>query len=656
MAFEAYSVAIKLSLTNMVSSGLQLIAKDLTGLEKNVVNLQDKFTALKMIGVGWGMKHIGDGMLGFLGKTVETSKEYTRQLSLMNAAGMSHLEIAKATSSAWATSKEVITSSASQNMTAIRELRSVFGKDHMDEAYAVLPQVQRTKAIMEALTGKEQHGVAFDMVKAIELGTKGAVTKESLLKQSEMMSKALMQFGGTLTVQDFHQALKYSRAAAPYMSDDFKYKYLPTLIQEMKTGHGGASSAGNVIASMYALVAGRQIPKELIANWQDAGLLKKGSVVADKHNRTTSKILPGGILGSDEFAENPYTWAQKYVAPAIKHLMATKHLSETDAFYALTKDRMKAFGLQTLVNKAAQFERDRKLIESGPSSYESYQRLLKTNPQLAQQALHSQWENVQARIGYEILPKLIPLAIKFADWLGGLAQWMEHHPNKLQALVIGFGTLGIGLDLLGRGLMAAGIIKLLGLGPMIASVFSGIGAALMFVGRALFLNPIGITITGIGVAAYLLWKNWDTVKPKLLAVWNWITDNMAALWSGIKSGFHTFVGWYLQGWQTLFNLLISGLNKILPTAMQISKMHFADDWNTPKASYSNEGRGYQPAVPGRSAQPLQVTTQINLDGRKIGEAVSKYQGRELNKPPSGTMGPDPSVTATYAPTLARAGY
>ncbi|WP_230371016.1 DDE-type integrase/transposase/recombinase [Paludibacterium denitrificans] len=163
MAFEAYSVAIKLSLTNMVSSGLGMIAKDLTGLEKNVVSLQDKFKALKMIGVGWGLSHIGSSMFGFMGKTVEASKEYTRQLSLMSAAGMSQLEIAKATSSAWQTSKDVITSSASANLTAIRELRSVFGKDHMSEAYALLPQVQRTKSIMEALTGKEQHGVAFDM-------------------------------------------------------------------------------------------------------------------------------------------------------------------------------------------------------------------------------------------------------------------------------------------------------------------------------------------------------------------------------------------------------------------------------------------------------------------------------------------------------------
>lgn len=614
MAFEAYNVAIKLSLTNMVSSGLGMIAKDLTGLDKNVVNLQEKFNALKMIGAGWGIAKIGDGMFGFLERSVETSKEYTRQLSLMNASGMSHLEIAKATGAAWATSKDVITSSTSQNLTAIRELRSVFGKDHMDEAYAVMPQVQRTKAIMEALTGKEQHGVAFDMVKAIELGTKGAVGKEGLLKQSEMMSKALMQFGGTLTVQDFHQALKYSRAAAPYMSDDFKFKYLPTLIQEMKTGNGGASSAGNVIASMFALVAGRQIPKDLIANWQAAGLIKSGYVVADKHNRTTSKILPGGIVGSGEFAENPYFWAQKYVAPAIKHLMASKHLSETDAFYALTKDRMKAFGLQTLVNKAAQFERDRKLIESGPTSYESYQRLLKTNPQLAQQAMHSQWENVQARIGYEILPKLIPLMIKFSDALADISGWMEKHPVKTKDIVYGFTAISVAFAVLGRVLMVAGFVKLFGLGPGLATFFSVIGKAVMFIGRAFIMNPIALTLVAIGLAAYTLWKNWDTIGPKIKKTWSDICDHIygwvAGLWEKIKSIFH--IGG--EGKAPAFNAA------------------------APNAPVTNPRIPHPPVapVPQKAQAAVQVHSVVKLDSKVLAESVTTHQAKQAARPSAGT--------------------
>lgn len=614
MAFEAYSVAIKLSLTNMVSSGLGMIAKDLTGLEKNVVSLQDKFKALKMIGVGWGLSHIGSSMFGFMGKTVEASKEYTRQLSLMSAAGMSQLEIAKATSSAWQTSKDVITSSASANLTAIRELRSVFGKDHMSEAYAVLPQVQRTKSIMEALTGKEQHGVAFDMVKAIELGTKGAVTKEGLIAQSEMMSKALMQFGGTLTVQDFHQALKYSRSAAPYLSNDFKFKYLPTLIQEMKTGHGGASSAGNVIASLYALVAGRQIPKELISNWQDAGLIKKGFVVADKHNRTTSKILPGGILGSPEFAENPYFWAQNYVAPAIKKLMTTKHLSEVDAYYALTKDRMKAFGLQTLVNKAAQFERDRKLIETGPTSIQSYQKLLKTNPQLAQQALDSQWQNVQARIGYEILPRLIPYMIKFADALDGIGQWMQKHPRQLQLLVGGFVGLGVAMSIVGKVLMAAGFIKLFGLGPALAGLLS-----------PMRLAAAAITGATTAFAAFVAFK----------------------------------VGYMIGTW--LNNEVLSPLVKFFSDGKALSlgdwiyqKVHGDGNDALGPTQYKIQN-GHAVPVPPKQQTPIQVHSTVTLDGKKVGEAVTKHQAREASRPPTGTSAIDPRMAQLY-PNLSSLNY
>ncbi|MFP3507899.1 hypothetical protein, partial [Burkholderia sp. SIMBA_062] len=80
--------------------------------------------------------------------------------------------------------------------------------------------------------------------------------------QAEMMSKAIIAMNGTVTVADFHQALKYSRSAAPYLSDDFKFNYLPTLIQEFKTGRGGASGAGNTIASLFGVIVGKMIPKD----------------------------------------------------------------------------------------------------------------------------------------------------------------------------------------------------------------------------------------------------------------------------------------------------------------------------------------------------------------------------------------------------------
>jgi hypothetical protein len=519
MAFN-YSVAIRLSVANLASAGVRLLAADLLKAHGAATNLQSRLAALKLAAVGYGMSKAGDGILGFLHKSVDASKDMVAQLSLMNAAGMTQRDIAQATAGAYRTSSDVMTTTVAENLKAIRELRSVFGAGKMGEILAVLPTVQRTKASLEALTGKEQEGVAFDMIKAIELGTKGAVTQAGLLRQSDEISRALMAFGGTLTVRDFHQAIKQSRAMAPYLSEEFKYLYMPTLMQELKTGpNAGAVQAGTAIASLGQVVVGQMIPKALITNWISSGLISADKIVRDPHNRTTSKVLPGGVIGQNEFAENPYLWAQRYAKPAVERLMAQQHLDQYGAILALTHNRVAAFALQTLINKSLQFERDKQLILKGGTGYQTYQKLAVTNPMLAEMAMHKQYQNILATIGYVILPKMLPFMVRFAGWLASLNQWMSQNPEKTKAIVIGLGVLGIALSLVGKLLMGIALLKFLGMVPMIIGLVTRLGTAL----AALFLgsNPIGWTIliiVGIMTVVILLYRNWSTIKPFLLKI------------------------------------------------------------------------------------------------------------------------------------------
>jgi hypothetical protein len=115
MSSFAYSVAIKLSVANLASQGVRILANDLLKAHGAATNLQGKLSALKMVAVGYGLDRAGQGILGFMGKSIDASKEYTRQLSLMSAAGMGQKDIAEATAQAWKTSQSVITSSAAEN-------------------------------------------------------------------------------------------------------------------------------------------------------------------------------------------------------------------------------------------------------------------------------------------------------------------------------------------------------------------------------------------------------------------------------------------------------------------------------------------------------------------------------------------------------------
>jgi len=583
---DVYKIGVRLSMVSNVGQMLGVLSKQFTGLNSSIANTQKGLARMKTAMAGALAVSAGVGVLDGFSKIVDASKEYTHQIALMNAAGFTHKELAGSIASAWQTSSKVITSSAQENLATIRELRSAFGKgEGMEHAYAVLPQVQRVSAMLESLTGKKQEHVGFDMIKAIELGTKGGVSIGAVMQQSEMMSRALMQFGGTLSVSDFHQNLKSSRAMAPYMTDDFKYNYLPTLMQEMKTKQmGGAGGAGTAIASLGQVVVGQMIPKALISNWIEAGLINKGSVVADPHNRTMSKILPGGVAGQNDFGANPYLWAQKYAMPAVNKLMAEKHLDQYGAILALTHNRVSAFALQTLINKSTQFERDRKLITEGPSSLSSYNTLLQKDPQMAQQALGNQWQNILAVLGYSVLPKIIPLVVSFANHLNQFATFLQSHANVAKGIMVGIGVLGVAL------------------------VATGVAIV------ALVASPIALWIAGIGVAS-----------AAIAGIITWLGG-----WNTVMIGVKMAIGAVTEAFRFLLN----------PVGAVIHLISMIPGFGG--------GSAAKPVTAPPRAQQQPTPIHIWMDHRKVGEGVAHFYNSEGNRPQSGGTHFDPLATMPQA--------
>lgn len=61
-----------------------------------------------------------------------------------------------------------------------------------------------------------------------------------------------------------------------------------------------------------------------------------------------------------------------------------------------------------------------------------------------------------------------------------------------------------------------------------------VGAAIAAVGRAVLLNPIGLALTAIAGAAYLIWRNWDAIGPRLAAVWQGVKAAFASAWEWIS--------------------------------------------------------------------------------------------------------------------------
>lgn len=82
----------------------------------------------------------------------------------------------------------------------------------------------------------------------------------------------------------------------------------------------------------------------------------------------------------------------------------------------------------------------------------------------------------------------------------------------------------------------SGAVKLGGvLGGVLAKGATIAGRAILFVGRALLLNPIGLAVTVIAGAAFLIWKNWSKIGPALRSFWGGVKNAAAKAWGGIKS-------------------------------------------------------------------------------------------------------------------------
>ncbi|ELU5952153.1 phage tail tape measure protein [Salmonella enterica] len=108
-------------------------------------------------------------------------------------------------------------------------------------------------------------------------------------------------------------------------------------------------------------------------------------------------------------------------------------------------------------------------------------------------------------------------------------------------LATGAGRLGrvLGGGLL-RGLMAA-------------------GRAVLFIGRALLMNPIGLLITGIAVAAYLIYRYWGPIKGFFTRLWTGIENIGTQIWSSIT-------GFFTDRWQeiqTAFDGGLSGIGELI---------------------------------------------------------------------------------------------
>lgn len=190
------------------------------------------------------------------------------------------------------------------------------------------------------------------------------------------------------------------------------------------------------------------------------------------------------------------------------------------------------------------------------------------------QAIKAQWTRVVA----DLAPALMP-AIK------GMGEWIAANKDMLRSEITGaitelvstlksYDWRGLVADLRGAGTAVADVVRsmgglknvLLGLGAIflagpvasilgivgalwrfgagllaIAGGWGAVGTAIMAVGkvfavigRLFLLNPVGLAVTAIATAAYLVYSNWDRIKGWFVDFFNWLPEKIRSIGQWFK--------------------------------------------------------------------------------------------------------------------------
>jgi hypothetical protein len=530
---DAYKIGVVVALQNQVSSVLGLISREFIKTDKEAKQLQATLKEIKLLGMSGAILG-GAGFMGLMAikGAVKPATEYVHQLELAKAAGMQQLEIAQATKAAWEATGSVMTTTATGNLAAIRELRMVFGDTQ--DAIRNMATVQRLQAVLQNVRGGNAHDEAYTVAKALEM--KGAVRNPAQFETAaDLMTRAMIASGGKVAAQDFLSAFKYGRSATIGWDDRFTYGILPTLIQEMKSsgGSGGAGGPGNALMSAYAAVVGGAIPQKSLKVWQSLGLLDPSKIVWDKVG-SAKGVGPGGIIGSGVFQQDPYQWTQQFLVPALVKAGYNTEDKQRQALQYLFSNRTAGFVMSQMALQGWKFERDQKLIGQA-SGLSAYDEMIKHDPNMAMAALASQWQNFKTALGVTLVPVLIPFLRNMTSALNALAGFAERHPTLTQGLMLTFTGLSL-LATIGGGLMVAGAaFKLMGtalgplsiVAPLAASSIGGVTNALKGIGLFLTMTPAGRAIMLAMAAGGVAYQTYQHPEDSTGAkVGSWVRNHL----------------------------------------------------------------------------------------------------------------------------------
>lgn len=524
-------------------------------------------------------------------KSINQAKDYEQQVSQFRALGVGDKKLDEAL--AFAKSINVQGLSQLDKLKLLKETFTITRDMHHAEEIA--PVLAKMKVGIESVMARRGHGeghgeiaeqMLMDLVKTTEL--RGSLKSPEAFKQAvDNATKAYVASGGTVKPEDFLNAIKTGSIAAKQLGDDSFYFGLLHTMQEMggfRAGTGLMSAYTNWVQGRTTQQAGEDLVK--------AGLIDPKSVKYGKTGHVT-KVLGDSLNKVELYKTDPFEYLMKEVVPKINPDGKLNDQEVISKIGQLFSSRKGGDLLASLYLERANIQKHR---ESAPKAY-GVDSLYDEGMRMTQgkeMATLAKVRDLENEIGTKILPLYARALEWVADAADRVTKFMQENPGVAKAMAVGVGVLAATLLTIGpilltiasvlwplaklRTIMAAltggakggSIVMRLFAGAfnLLMKCAGGLAKALMWVARLALANPLLAVIALIAAGAIYIWQNWETIGPKLAALWQGIKDAFGRAWDWIKEKASGIADWFtstkdklLDAGRAMVDGLLSGISE-----------------------------------------------------------------------------------------------
>lgn len=495
--FEAYKIGVKISLVNHVSVGLMQISRQMAMTSRQAQYLQRQLDGIKRLGLlGATVGGAGFMGLGLIGKALKPAKEYAHQLNIMNMAGLTHKQVAEAVGAAWKNTGTVITSTATENLKSLLDMRNLLGS--MPMAMQALPTVSRIQAVLaasqEGRVSGQASNFAYSATKALDVLGKTRDTP-TYLRNLESMARVVVMTQGRVNPEAMKSVFQYARQARLGLSEEFINQNLPALIQEyagVGGGGGGSRGVGPMLAATYRWAVQGYINKKAMPELKAMGLIDAHTAL-----KTTTKGTTVGAMKNWQLASsNPFQWANQVLLPAMEKRYG-KNMTEQQLQFHINQltrgNQLAGQLLDEFILNAFKFRREQRLYKQAKDSFSAYRMALSNDPETAEAALHAQWKNAKTAFWMGVIPTLVPMLTSLANGLNAIGMALRKNPDMAKKLAVGLIALAGAMAFSGTVLLLTAGFRALGVSMMFIGVVgpAKIAMGLWSFGRAVLFMGLG---------------------------------------------------------------------------------------------------------------------------------------------------------------------